>query len=190
MSEELANFSEIANVVFAVVFNCEMFLKLIGLGRTYFLDSWNNFDMFIVLGTDVGLILSLFDVGGGFTTAATVIRSVRIMRMFRLIKASVHIRLILDTILNILPQISNVMSLILLLFFIYASLAINLFSGVMLQDHLNEKNNFQTFMGSMTMFMKFSTGEGWNYFMYELANTEGYKGVECVKLQSHEEVMS
>ena len=132
MSEDLANFSEIANLVFAFVFNCEMFLKLIGLGRTYFLDSWNKFDMFIVLGTDVGLILSLFDVGGGFTTAATVIRSVRIMRMFRLIKASVHIRLILDTILNILPQISNVMSLILLLFFIYASLAINLFSGVML----------------------------------------------------------
>ena len=41
----------------------------------------------------------------------------------------------------------------------------------------------------MTMFMKFSTGEGWNKFMYELANTQGYKGVECVKLQSHEEVM-
>ena len=44
-------------------------------------------------------------------------------------------------------------------------------------------------MGSMTMFMKFSTGEGWNKFMYELANTNGYKGVECVKIQSHEKVM-
>jgi hypothetical protein len=132
MNSKLLRFSEIANLVFTVVFNIEMFLKLIGLGKTYFIDSWNKFDMFIVLGTDVGLLLSLFDVGGGFTTAATVIRSVRIMRMFRLIKSSVHIRLILDTILNILPQITNVMSLILLLFFIYASLAINFFSGVML----------------------------------------------------------
>lgn len=181
MSEDLENFSDFANLVFAFVFNCEMLLKLIGLGRTYFFDSWNKFDMFIVLGTDVGLLLSLFDVGGGFTTAATVIRSVRIMRMFRLIKSSVHIRLILDTILNILPQITNVMSLILLLFFIYASLAINLFSGIMLQEHLDEKNNFQTFLGSMTMFMKFSTGENWNQFMYELANTKSFKGVECVK---------
>jgi hypothetical protein len=25
--------------------------------------------------------------------------------------------------------------------------------------------------------------------MYELANTRGYKGVECIKLQSHDEVM-
>ena len=33
----------------------------------------------------------------------------------------------------------------------------------------------------MTMFMKFSTGEDWNQFMYELANTKGYKGVECVQ---------
>lgn len=28
--------------------------------------------------------------------------------------------------------------------------------------------------------MKFSTGEDWNAFMYELANTEGYGGKPCL----------
>ena len=51
-------------------------------------------------------------------------------------------RLILDTIFNILPQVGNVMSLILLLLYIYAALGINLFSGIMLQDKLDDKNNF------------------------------------------------
>lgn len=67
------------------------------------------------------------------------------MRMFKLIRSSVHIRVILDTVFNILPQIKNVMTLILLLLFIYAALGINLFSQVMLQDNLNDKNNFQNF---------------------------------------------
>lgn len=29
----------------------------------------------------------------------------------------------------------------------------------------------------MIALMKFSTGEDWNMFMYELANQEGYNGV-------------
>ena len=74
--------------------------------------------------------------------------------------------------LNILPQIGNVMSLIVLLFFIYAALAVNFFSDVMLQDYLDEKNNFQSWPSSMIVLMKFSTGEDWNMFMYELANQD------------------
>mmetsp|Transcript_24329 Transcript_24329/g.37632 ORF Transcript_24329/g.37632 Transcript_24329/m.37632 type:complete len:197 (+) Transcript_24329:6887-7477(+) len=189
MPKEWETFSENANLVFAFVFNCEMILKIIGLGfETYFMNSWNKFDMFIVLGTDFGLLLNIFEIGGGFSTAASVVRGFRIMRMFRLIKSSVHVRLILDTIMNILPQITNVMSLIVLLFFIYAVLALNLFSGVMLQEHLDEKNNFQEFSTSMIILMKFSTGEDWNYFMFELANEDGYKGEECVNSQQYKDV--
>ena len=105
------------------------------------------------------------------------------MRIFKLIKSSVHIRLIIDTIFNILPQIGNVMSLILLLLFIFAVLGINLFSGVMLQKHLDEKNNFQTFLNAMVVLMRFSTGENWNDFMYELADSEvrDKDGNKCIE---------
>lgn len=57
MSENLENFSENANYIFAFVFNMEMILKLIGLGKIYFLYSWNIFDMFIVISSDIGIVL-------------------------------------------------------------------------------------------------------------------------------------
>lgn len=119
-----------------------MVLKLIGLQKVYFLYIWNIFDMFIVISTDVGIIISFLNLGQNFSTTMTIFRAFRIMRIFKLIRTSVHMRLILDTVFNILPQITNVMSLILLLFFIYAALGINLFSSVMLQDNIDDKNNF------------------------------------------------
>jgi voltage-dependent calcium channel L type alpha-1D len=37
----------------------------------------------------------------------------------------------------------------------------------------------------MIILMKFSTGEDWNAFMYELANDKGYQGVDCINNQSY-----
>ena len=120
-------------------------------------------------------------VGSGASMGATtsVIRGFRIMRVFRLVKASISIRLLIDTILNILPQITNIMGLMGILLFIYAALGLNLFSQVMLQDQLNEKNNFQNFGNAMILLMRCATGEDWNLIMYELANADGYNGVQC-----------
>lgn len=120
--------SEYANYVFAGVFNLEMILKLVGLGNMYFKEGWNVFDMIIVIATDLGLLLKVLKLGEAFATAATVIRGFRIMRIFKLIRSSVQIRVLLDTVFNILPQIKNVMTLIVLLMFIFAALGINLFS--------------------------------------------------------------
>ena len=64
------------------------------------------------------------------------------MRLFKLVKSFEHMRLVIDTVFNILPQVGNVMSLIFLLLYIYAALGINMFSGIMLQERLDDKNNF------------------------------------------------
>jgi hypothetical protein len=162
MSKEQEQLSDLSNYIFAFVFNVEMVLMLLALGWFYFSSLFNIFDVVIVIATDLGIVFELFESGGNFSTTATVIRGFRLMRLLRLIKTSTHLRLIIDTVVNILPQVINVMSLLLLLLFIYASFAINLFSGVMLQEHLDEKNNFQTFSSSMLILLRFSTGEGWN----------------------------
>jgi hypothetical protein len=162
------------------VFNVEMVLKLIGLKSTYFHTGWNIFDMIIVFATDVGIVLKFMNLGKNFSTTMTIFRAFRIMRMFKLVRSSKNMRLIIDTVFNILPQISNVMTLILLLFFVYAALGINIFSGIQLQEKLDRKNNFQSFQNAMVILMKFSTGEDWNAYMYELANTEGYNGRDCM----------
>lgn len=188
MNESLESSTEQANYLFAFVFNVEMIFKLIGLRKIYFMYAWNIFDAFIVLATDTSIILKMTASDSGVASAATVFRAFRIMRMFKLIRSSVHTRLILDTVFNILPQISNVLSLILLLFFIYAALGLNIFSGVRLQNHLDDKNNFQTFPNAMVMLMKFSTGEDWNAFMYELANTGSHLKQPCDDTEDFETI--
>lgn len=80
---------EYMNYVFAFIFNAEMIMKLIGLGyKQYFDDSWNVFDAFVVIATDAGIILNLFSAGASFSTAATVVRAFRIMRIIRLVRKS------------------------------------------------------------------------------------------------------
>jgi hypothetical protein len=142
MSVQYENVLEQLNLVFSIVFNLEMVCKLLGMGMSYFNSAWNKFDMLIVFGTDFGILLKVIKSGIDISTAATVVRAFRIMRILRLIRSSKTMRILIDTLVNIIPSITNVMSLIFLLFFIYSALGINLFSTVMLQEQLNEYNNF------------------------------------------------
>ena len=131
MSDQFTLALSILNYIFAFVFNMEAFVKLGAMGISYFESYWNLFDCFIVIGTDIGIIMTIFNLGGNISAATSVVRGFRIMRIFRLVKASRHIKIIIDTLLNILPQITNIMALMVLLMFIYAALGINLFSTVM-----------------------------------------------------------
>ena len=103
MNEDLDSVLETMNYIFAVIFNIEAFLKILGNGCNYFKTSWNVFDFLIVIGTNLGILMNLMEVDARFGQAASVVRGFRIMRIVRLIRASVHIRLIIDTLMNILP---------------------------------------------------------------------------------------
>ena len=87
MPGELDTFLDNLNYMFAAIFNIEMILKLIGLGYAYFNQAWNIFDMIVVIGTDLGIFLEIFTKGSGFSTAATVVRAFRIMRIVRLVRS-------------------------------------------------------------------------------------------------------
>jgi len=127
--------------------------------------------MVVVIGTDIGIALKIFSDGSGFSTAATVVRAFRIMRIVRLMRSNANVKIILDTLTNIIPQITNFIALMFLLLFIYAALGINVFSGVMYQDLVNEKNNFRTISNAIIFLFRCSTGEDWNKIMHELSVT-------------------
>ena len=171
MSPAYSDALDYLNNIFAVVFNLEMIIKVIALLHKYFiLSAWNRFDFAIIIGTDVGLIVSFFSSGIDISTTATVIRSFRIMRMFRLLKS--YGRVVLDTLVNIIPQIANVMALIFLLLFIYSVLGISLFADVQFGDYYNENNNFRSFPKAIVLLFRCMTGEDWNFIMDDLVNTE------------------
>ena len=110
------------------------------------------------------------ELGEDFSAATSVIRGFRIGRIFRLVKTSISVRLLIDTLLNILPQIRNIMSLMFILLFIYASLGINLFASVKDGEQITSKHNFRSFGSAMLMLLRCVTGEDWHLIMYELAN--------------------
>lgn len=53
----------------------------------------------------------------------------------------------------------------------------NLFSGIMHQDVINSKVNFESLGNSLLTLFRCATGEGWNDIMSELANDRGYNGI-------------
>ena len=60
----------------------------------------------------------------------------------------------------------------LLLLFIYSALGINIFGGLVFQEFINDKNNFQRITHAMMLLFRCSTGEDWNKVMYELGVQE------------------
>jgi hypothetical protein len=157
------------NYLFAFIFNMEMFLKLIGLGRQYFYSAFDLFDMLVVIGTDLGIILKFTTSDTGFSAAAPVVRAFRIMRIVRLVRGRANIRIILGALVNILPQITNFITLMLLLLFVSAALGLNVFSGVVHQEYVNGKDNFSSITMAMLTLFRCSTGEDWNKIMHELS---------------------
>ena len=171
LEPDLEALLELLNTLFAVIFNAEMILKLIGLGSQYFYSAWNLFDMVVVFGTDLGILLDLLSSGSSFSTAATVVRAFRIMRIVRLVRSQANIKIILDTLVNIIPQITNFIALMFLLLFIYAALGISVFSGVAHQEFVTDKNNFGNIGTAIVFLFRCSTGEDWNKIMHELSLT-------------------
>lgn len=110
------------------------------------------------------------------------------MRIFRLVKSSQNMRIILDTIAHIMPQVTNIMSLVFLLLFIYSVLGLNLFSTVMYQKYYNSRANFRSFGDAILLLLRCLTGEDWNLIMKELALKGSYNGEECQEDQTYEEM--
>ena len=63
-----------------------MIMKLIAFENQYFWFAWNLFDMFIVIAADIGIILDIFELSKNFSTAVTILRAFRIMRIVRILK--------------------------------------------------------------------------------------------------------
>ena len=188
MSDLYSNILENFNLAFAIIFNIEAIIKISAFGKSYFNYAWNKFDLSIVIGTDIGLLMNLVNMGVSISTIATVVRAFRIMRIFRLVKSSQNMRIILDTIAHILPQIMNIMSLVFLLLFIYSILGMNLFATVMYQDSYNDRANFRTFGDSILLLYRWLTGENWYAIMNNLAFSTSYNGVEWQSSQSYEQM--
>jgi len=160
---------ETIDLSMAFLFSIETLLKLTAFSRRYFEDQWNIFDFFITCGTAISFIPAL----SNLQSVASVIRLFRIGRLFRLVKSAKSLRILFRTMIMSVPSLINVGSLLGLLFYIYAVFGVQLYSKLALNGELDDHANFRSFGNAMVSMIRFSTGENWNGFMYDMmAKTE------------------
>jgi hypothetical protein len=103
------------------------------------------------------------------------------MRIVRLVRSQENIKIILDTVVNIIPQISNFISLLFLLLFIFAALGMNVFCGVVYHDILSSQADFSNIGIAVFTLFRCSTGEDWNKIMHDLTVQD-----DCINDQDYE----
>jgi len=111
---------ELGNDLVLAVFIVEAALKITAVApnfRRYFGDGWNLFDFSVV-------VLSLIPATGEF---ALVARLIRVLRVLRLVSAMPQLRLIVATLVRSIPSMGHVLTLLAILFYIYAVTGFHLF---------------------------------------------------------------
>uniref|UniRef100_A0A8C5N2Z8 Voltage-dependent L-type calcium channel subunit alpha n=1 Tax=Leptobrachium leishanense TaxID=445787 RepID=A0A8C5N2Z8_9ANUR len=172
----------ILNMLFTGLFTVEMILKLIAFKpKGYFIDPWNVFDFLIVIGSVVDVILSETNVSipGNHRLSVTVnveensrisitfFRLFRVMRLVKLLSRGEGIRTLLWTFIKSFQALPYVALLIVMLFFIYAVIGMQVFGKIALNDttEINRNNNFQTFPQAVLLLFRCATGEAWQEIM-------------------------
>lgn len=98
------------------IFILELVLLIIARGMDFFKDPWSVFD-FIVIA--IALVPA--------TESLSVLRALRVLRVLRLINKFDSMRKVVGGLLSCLPSLASVVSLILIIFYVSAVIATNLF---------------------------------------------------------------
>uniref|UniRef100_A0A8C2DRP4 Voltage-dependent L-type calcium channel subunit alpha n=1 Tax=Cyprinus carpio TaxID=7962 RepID=A0A8C2DRP4_CYPCA len=171
-SQSFSKAMNILNMLFTGLFTVEMILKLIAFKpRGYFSDPWNVFDFLIVIGSIIDVILSeingLQNTEDNARISITFFRLFRVMRLVKLLSRGEGIRTLLWTFIKSFQALPYVALLIVMLFFIYAVIGMQMFGKIALRDQsqINRNNNFQTFPQAVLLLFRCATGEAWQEIM-------------------------
>ncbi|KAI1305813.1 Voltage-dependent calcium channel type D subunit alpha-1 [Halotydeus destructor] len=167
------------NVIFSTVFAIEFVLKLFAFRfKNYFGDPWNCFDCIIVFGSFIDISYGWIAGPGSKGFSINFFRLFRVMRLVKLLARGEGIRTLLWTFVKSFQALPYVALLILLLFFIYAVIGMQVFGKIALDDdtEIHRNNNFQTFFQAILVLFRSATGESWQEIMMScIADEESVK---------------
>ena len=154
----------IADAVFTAIFCLEFVVKVVGLGYSQYFGNLNCcFDFVLVFGGVLSLALDAGSIG-------SLLRIFRVGRVLRLVRYSKGLTRLMRTVILSLPSLGNVAGLMFLVMFVFAIIAMNLFSGQRYGSlgFIDDNANFESFgIAYFTMF-RCMTGENFNGIMHEL----------------------
>ncbi|CAG5127135.1 unnamed protein product, partial [Candidula unifasciata] len=152
------------NAVFTGLYTLEFLLKLCAFGKNYFYDPWNVFDFATVIGSIIDVFITEFSKP---KFSIVFFRLFRAARLVKLLRQGYTIRLLLWTFFQSFKALPYVCLLILMLFFIYAIIGMQIFGSIKLDSKtaINRHNNFRTFPQSLILLFRCATGEAWQQIM-------------------------
>ncbi|XP_019623893.1 PREDICTED: voltage-dependent L-type calcium channel subunit alpha-1D-like isoform X9 [Branchiostoma belcheri] len=166
--DEYSEAMDYLNYFFTTVFTIECILKILAYKpKNYFADAWNSFDFIIVLGSIVDILVSALLQPGAEVPSINFFRLFRVMRLIKLLSRGEGIRTLLWTFIKSFQALPYVALLILMLFFIYAVVGMQMFGKIELNDDtaIHRNNNFQTFPQAVLLLFRSATGEAWQEIM-------------------------
>uniref|UniRef100_A0A8D3DTN6 Sodium channel protein n=1 Tax=Scophthalmus maximus TaxID=52904 RepID=A0A8D3DTN6_SCOMX len=121
MTEQFEGVLSVGNQVFTAIFAGEMFAKLVAMDPYYyFQEGWNCFDGFIVT-------LSLVELGLADVEGLSVLRSFRLLRVFKLAKSWPTLNMLIKIIGNSVGALGNLTLVLAIIVFIFAVVGMQLF---------------------------------------------------------------
>jgi voltage-gated sodium channel len=102
-----------------VVFVAEMVIKIVGSGRSFFSEAWNWFDLVVI-------VLSIVPASG----TLLMLRTVRILRTFRLISVVPSMRRVVNALFTAVPGLLSILLLLMLVLYTSSIAAVQMFGAV------------------------------------------------------------
>ncbi|KAG2493814.1 hypothetical protein HYH03_008033 [Edaphochlamys debaryana] len=167
------------DVAFTCCFAFEAAIQIYALGpRQYFTDNWYIMLFSIVVASVACIILDA--VGVGSFVLAPMLRILRVTRFLKIITNVEGLHHLVRTLTLALPAILNVGSVMLLFFFIWAVLGMNLFAGVKYGNYVTRHNNFDNWPNAMMALFRQVTGESWDGTMADCMVT-----TDCIRVRAN-----
>nr|XP_045613229.1 sodium channel protein para-like isoform X8 [Procambarus clarkii] len=121
MNDGFSNFLQMGNYFFTATFTIECFLKIIAMSPKYYLqEGWNIFDFIIVF-------LSLLELGLANVSGLSVLRSFRLLRVFKLAKSWPTLNLLISIMGKTVGALGNLTFVLCIIIFIFAVMGMQLF---------------------------------------------------------------
>eukprot|EP00960_Hanusia_phi_P035947 752049-Hanusia_phi.AAC.4 len=162
-SQRFENMIASQNNFFFAVLVLEVCINLIGFGPGAFIyDNWKTFDLIIALGSSAGY-MAQNDKVSQFS------KSFRLFRIFKLMKMITPIRIILETLISCLPQLANIVLLLVLVYSIFAVSFVQMFGTTRNGVRLGPTASFFDYGSSLMTILQIVTGDEWQELVKDCA---------------------
>ncbi|XP_018330937.1 sodium channel protein para isoform X3 [Agrilus planipennis] len=159
MNKDMEKALKSGNYFFTATFGIEATLKLIAMSpKYYFQEGWNIFDFIIV-------VLSLLELGLEGVQGLSVLRSFRLLRVFKLAKSWPTLNLLISIMGRTMGALGNLTFVLCIIIFIFAVMGMQLFGKNYtdnvdrFRDHTLPRWNFTDFMHSFMIVFRVLCGE-------------------------------